>query len=426
MFNTDALYSRISKLKDRIAIRIQEVNKHFKIPINIDKIKPSEVGSLFLQILGFKPKYKAKDNVQSTITTNDQALRDISFTIEKGSVVCLVGPSGSGKSVLLSILAGVMLPTSGRIEINGLVSSLLNVGNNLDSQLTAYENIKKYQQTVHFAHVDTDSYMQEVIAFAELEGFIHVPVKTYSTGMRMRLSIALALHGQRDIFLIDDVLAVGDIAFQRKCVEHLHKLKSLGCTLVLILSDESLIHQLASSVAVFNNGRLCSYETKDQWLLNQKPKDTTDLTWQINSYLPQNDLISFYAISVYLDESHCVYLSLEFRTKVGSLQCRPLLDVTQGKVVLYRSLAPQSLNLTKPCQFCCKIEIPTNMLNDGTYEIMCGVIVAHNNTIYSLKAFDAVIFKLYRGIDSANKIISNTLFRVPAFWDVEQVISEKI
>lgn len=412
-----------------IAIRIQNLNKSFNMPLNMDDLKPRDAWNILLSILGINSKNSIKNKVQITSMINNQAIRNVSLDIKEGSVVCLVGPSGSGKSVLLKILAGVIPPCMGRIEIKGRINSLLSIGDNLDSRLTAEENIQHYLEILRIPKVNFASYVNEIIEFAELQGFERVPVRTYSTGMKMRLSIALALHGNASIFIIDDVLGVGDIAFQQKCVERLYALKNTGCTLILSFSNEMLIRQLASCVVTLNDGCICANNTLEEWLARQHMVGTAAIEWQIAKHFPENNLITFEEVSVNLrkeDNQDYVCLAVTFRTKVNALQCRPLIDVMWNKTVLFRSLAPKNTNIDSQCQFICKTEVPTYLLNNGIYKIMLGILITYNNVIYSLKAFDAITIMMQRNIKISEQMEAMNMIAIPVSWEMERIASETI
>src|SRR5262245_5906930 len=217
--------------------------------------RPREAWRSLLHIAGIEPKTPPIDDKQR-ITTPGHVLRDVSVDIDQGSVTCLTGASGSGKSVLLKILGGVLAPTTGRVEIYGQVARLLTIGDAVSPQMTAHENIRYSPVYRSATPADAERFETEVIEFADLQGFEHVPLRTYSTGMLMRLNVALTLCSTHPIMLIDDVLAVGDIAFQQKVVGKLHALKNDGRTLVIASSDDVLVQRIATRVLKLGNGRI--------------------------------------------------------------------------------------------------------------------------------------------------------------------------
>lgn len=395
-------------MKNAVAIRIQNLSKSFSAPINIDGTKqPSEAWRTLTKILGIKSKSQP---LKVTMSAN-QVLQDINLEIEVGSVICLNGRSGSGKSVLLKILAGVLAPSTGRIELYGQVSSLLSIGDNLNPQFTAYENFKRYQQTLRISG-DLDACFVEAINFAELKGFEHVPVRTYSTGMRMRLSIALALFGNPSILLIDDILGVGDIAFQQKCIARLYALKEEKRTLVIVLRDENHMQQLATQIITLSAGRITEHQSPLQW-----DEKIADIEWKITSDLPHNEVIAFRSISVNTEhEANKLnfYLSFEVESDTD-LFCRPLIDIKHNKVILLRTLYPQNFALEANKRVNFTVKIPLHIFNSGNFIIMCGLVAFARNTIYSLKAMEAVNLCVRR-----EGVVKN-FFKLPHLLEVEQI-----
>lgn len=162
------------------------------------------------------------------------ALRDVSFTVEQGEAVGLVGPNGAGKSTALKLISRIIEPTAGRVAVNGRVGALLELGAGFHPDLTGRENIFLNGSILGLSRAKIQSKLDDIIAFAELERFIDMPVKHYSSGMYMRLAFSVAIHTGPEILLIDEVLAVGDISFQRKCIEQIKHLQNQGVTIVFV------------------------------------------------------------------------------------------------------------------------------------------------------------------------------------------------
>jgi ABC-type polysaccharide/polyol phosphate transport system ATPase subunit len=153
------------------------------------------------------------------------ALRDASFQVKKGEMLGVIGPNGAGKSTLLKLIARVLEPTSGTITAQGRVGALLELGTGFHPDLSGRENIFLNGTLLGLTQREIQQRMDEIIAFGELEHFIDIPLRNYSSGMQMRLGFAVAVHVNPDILLIDEVLAVGDEAFQRKCLRQIHRLR---------------------------------------------------------------------------------------------------------------------------------------------------------------------------------------------------------
>jgi lipopolysaccharide transport system ATP-binding protein len=172
------------------------------------------------------------------------ALRDISFTVEQGETFGLIGPNGAGKSTILKLIARILDPTSGRIWIDGRVGALLELGAGFHPDLTGRENIYLNGSILGLSRPEIRRKMDEIVAFAELDRFIDVPVKHYSSGMYVRLGFAIAVHTDPEILLVDEVLSVGDLAFQQKCLDRIHELQREGVSIVLVSHSLDVVRQM--------------------------------------------------------------------------------------------------------------------------------------------------------------------------------------
>jgi len=184
------------------------------------------------------------------------ALRDVSFAVEPGAALGLVGRNGSGKSTLLSLVAGIIKPTSGRIAVEGTVGSLLELGAGFHPDFSGRENVLLTGSVYGLPKRYILEEMDEIVAFAELERFIDLPVRTYSSGMYMRLGFAIATHLNAQVLLLDEVFAVGDEAFQRKCFGKIFEFKSRGGTIVFVSHDASAVERLCERAVLLREGRV--------------------------------------------------------------------------------------------------------------------------------------------------------------------------
>lgn len=206
------------------------------------------------------------------------ALKDISFEVKQGEVIGIIGRNGAGKSTLLKILSRITEPTEGRVTLRGRVGSLLEVGTGFHAELTGEENIYLSGTILGMSSAEISRKFDEIVAFAEVEKFIHTPVKHYSSGMYMRLAFAVAAHLEPEILLVDEVLAVGDAAFQKKCLGKMGEVSKEGRT-VLFVS-----HNMASIKALCNRGIYLSHG----YLLDQGPVDRI-----VSNYLVGNKINQF-------------------------------------------------------------------------------------------------------------------------------------
>jgi ABC-type polysaccharide/polyol phosphate transport system ATPase subunit len=186
------------------------------------------------------------------------ALRDVSFEVPSGQTWGLVGVNGSGKTTLLKVIAGILRPTDGRVVTRGRIASLLELGAGFHPELTGRENVYLNASILGLSKKETDRYFDEIVGFAELEDFIDNQVKHYSSGMFIRLGFAVAVHVDPEILLIDEVLAVGDEAFQRKCLDRVTEMQREGRTILFVTHAMQLVHQICSSAVLLNRGRMHS------------------------------------------------------------------------------------------------------------------------------------------------------------------------
>ena len=261
------------------AVTITDIGKQYKIGEKV------EYGSLREDITNF-----VKNGVKKIISNNGDykkvkkdksedlfwSLRNVSFEIEKGEIIGIIGRNGAGKSTLLKIIAGITEPTEGRIDIYGRIGSLLEVGTGFHQELTGRENIYLNGAILGMKRSEIDSKFDEIVEFSEIEKFIDTPVKYYSTGMRVRLGFSVAAHLEPEILLIDEVLAVGDAAFQKKCLGKLDNVASSeGRTVLFVSHDMAAIQSLCDRVVLLENGRIFSQGPTEEVI--QQYLTTTEL-----------------------------------------------------------------------------------------------------------------------------------------------------
>jgi ABC-type polysaccharide/polyol phosphate transport system ATPase subunit len=185
-----------------------------------------------------------------------QALRDISITVEPGDAVGLVGRNGSGKTTLLRVISGIIKPTTGHVEAGGRIASLLELGAGFHPDFTGRENVYLNGSIHGLSRARVREVMDEIVAFAELEQFIDLPVRTYSSGMFMRLGFSVAAHIQSDVLLLDEVFAVGDESFQRKCFGKIAEFKNRGGTILFVSHDAQAVERLCDRAVLLRQGEV--------------------------------------------------------------------------------------------------------------------------------------------------------------------------
>lgn len=242
-------------MKVPFAIKTERIAKHYRLGTNpnvnrtLRDVIVDSVGRL-----GQLARGNGNSNVESV--TDLWALEDISFEIQPGEVVGIVGRNGAGKSTLLKVLARITEPTRGRVEIFGRVGSLLEVGTGFHPELSGRENIFLNGSILGMSRKEIERKFDEIVAFAELERFIDTPVKRYSSGMYVRLAFAVAAHLEPEILLVDEVLAVGDAAFQKKCLGKMSDVARHGRTVIFVSHNTAAMLNLCDRGILIDRGRI--------------------------------------------------------------------------------------------------------------------------------------------------------------------------
>lgn len=184
------------------------------------------------------------------------ALHDINLEIERGEAVALIGVNGSGKSTLLKVIAGVLHPTTGSVQVHGSIAPMIELGAGFDPELTARENIFLNGAVLGHGRKFMEAHFQSIVDFAELWNFVDVPVKNYSSGMVARLGFAIATEVSADVLVVDEILAVGDFRFQQKCKERISQMMENGTTLLFVSHNEEQVKELCKRAVWLRHGKL--------------------------------------------------------------------------------------------------------------------------------------------------------------------------
>ena len=242
--------TRLDYLVNRIAIQFESVSKIFKAQRN----RPRSFQEVVTSLGHRRPVQEETFWV----------LRDVSFSVSAGETVGLIGENGAGKSTALKLMARTVLPTSGTVTLNGKVSALLELGAGFHPDLSGRENIYLSGSLMGLTRTYLRARFDEIVAFSELEPFIDMPVKHYSSGMYMRLAFSVSAHVDPDILLVDEVLAVGDQAFQAKCLRRISQLQERGATILIVSHELGTIDRLCQRVIWLDEGRVCGDGQPDE------------------------------------------------------------------------------------------------------------------------------------------------------------------
>jgi lipopolysaccharide transport system ATP-binding protein len=234
-----------------VAVRVHELGKQFRIGRDrgYKTLRESLVSTLTAPI-------RRSESDKRSATEAFWALRDVSFDIEHGQVVGIIGRNGAGKSTLLKILSRITEPTSGRVEITGRVGSLLEVGTGFHPELTGRENIYMNGSILGMRRREIERKFDEIVAFSEVEKFLDTPVKRYSSGMYMRLAFSVAAHLEPEVLIVDEVLAVGDAQFQKKCLGKMGDVARQGRTVLFVSHNMPAVEKLCGRGIVLREGQV--------------------------------------------------------------------------------------------------------------------------------------------------------------------------
>ncbi len=372
------------------AIHAEHVSKQYRIGVREryktlrDTVTDFAVGL----IRRFNSWGQTASNRENTIW----ALKDVSFEIQPGEVVGIIGPNGAGKSTLLRVLSRITEPTEGEVRIHGRVGSLLEVGTGFHPELTGRENIYLNGAILGMQKEEVNRKFDEIVAFAEVEKFLDTPVKRYSSGMYVRLAFAVAAHLESDILLVDEVLAVGDAAFQKKCLGKMGDVAHQGRTVLFVSHNMPSITMLCNRALLISSGALIqdgpSAKVVNSYLA--KISAASGQKWDDPNTAPGTDLIKLCSVramdirgetreTFHLDEE--VYIELTYWQLRPGLKTHPGYHLynAQGVMVFvsndFHDL--EWVDVPKDCGlYRSTCRIPASFLNEGTYVLDVAVALA--------------------------------------------------
>ena len=218
--------------------------------------KRYQVGTIHHRLGDVLPKLFGRRGAEAKAETQFWALKDVSFHVRKGETLGIIGRNGAGKSTILKLLSGISKPTEGTLAIHGKLAALIEVGAGFHPDLTGRENVFLNGTILGLKRRQIRALFDQIVSFAEVERFIDTPVKRYSSGMYVRLGFAIAVHIRPEILLIDEVLSVGDMAFQQKCLQRIHELKQDGTTMIFISHNLNAIQRICDRALLLQDGQL--------------------------------------------------------------------------------------------------------------------------------------------------------------------------
>lgn len=353
---------------------------------------------------------------QDSLTASQEdfyALRDVSFEIKQGDRVGIIGRNGAGKSTLLKILSRITEPTSGKIEITGRVASLLEVGTGFHPELTGRENIYLNGAILGMGKAEIKRKFDEIVAFAEVERFLDTPVKRYSSGMYVRLAFAVAAHLEPEILIVDEVLAVGDAQFQKKCLGKMEEVGKEGRTVIFVSHNMGAIANLCTKGILLDKGNLRLAGNAAEvinFYTEYGMQVSSEVAWGSQKTAPGDDVVRLASVRLLSDGETTSMPSIDraivLETTYWNLKPGKTLCVSFHLYDRYGNCAFAAGNLPAGTLeedewggkqhpvglYCATCTIPANFLNDGLYSVT--LILLSEVTVIHLFIKDLIIFEV--------------------------------
>jgi lipopolysaccharide transport system ATP-binding protein len=418
------------------AIIVQGLSKRYRIGKRID---PAHSRIDALRKLASPFSYLLSTLREPSEDETLWALRDVSFSVEHGQALGVIGKNGAGKSTLLKILARITEPTEGRAILDGRVGSLLEVGTGFHPELTGRENIYLSGAILGMKRAEIDQKFDEIVAFAETERFLDTPVKRYSSGMYVRLAFAVAAHLEPEILLVDEVLAVGDAAFQKKCLGKMGDVATQGRTVLFVSHNMVAVQTLCQRAIWLDGGRIVQEgeagEVVAKYLATGK-QAISEQHWPDLEQAPGNDQVRIHRLRVYpaggeMDDPITMETPLVVEVEYWNLQPDQVINsclhfYTEHMVVAFTSSPNDNealqTNRPKPAGLFREVcYVPGNLLNSGVYRLWLLMIADTSRLVFRME--DCLAFEvLDLGVRSGNWYGREPGFVRPILeWDTQLV-----
>ncbi len=401
---------------DDVAVRVENLSKRYRIGEKVSyRALRDEITRLFTAPFKKSKKGSTGEKENGHIL----ALKDVSFEVKRGEVLGIIGRNGAGKTTLLKILSRITEPTEGYAEVHGRVGSLLEVGTGFHPELTGRENIYLNGSILGMKKAEIDRKFDEMVAFAELKKFIDTPVKYYSSGMYVRRAFAVAAHLEPEILLVDEVLAVGDFAFQKKCLGKMENIAGEGRTVLFVSHNMSAIQQMCKRVILIDQGRIIddgeSLKVVNRYLGNIFSNVKTEQVWEDKETAPGGNRVRLRRACVRPEDgvpTDTIYVTtpivLEFEYWNLIPDVRLNLTVAlfnEDGVFVFASVPLQEPVWDgKPFPaslFKTTCHIPGAFLNNGVYFVRMQIVEDHMTQLFVDP--EVVIFEVYDSVEMRSK-----------------------
>ena len=381
-------------------ITIENISKKYYLGQTHTNLLSEKIGNGLRKIYGkLRKDNPLHDRKKISLKNEIWALKDVNLEIHEGEVVGIIGRNGAGKSTLLKILSRITEPTTGRITYEGRVGSLLEVGTGFHSELTGRENIYLNGSILGMSRAEINHKFDEIVSFSEIEQFLDTPVKRYSSGMYVRLAFAVAAHLEPEILIVDEVLSVGDAAFQKKCLGKMQDVSTGGRTVLFVSHNMTAVRELCKKAIWLDGGRVVSSGNTDAIVsqyLQENAKSIHEQIWPDPDTMQENDKVRLRRARLSAgEESGSISIHTPIRIEIEYWNALPDAELLtslylyklDGTCVFNSDSSPRVYPRGIVREIC---HIPGNLLNDGTYRIAIMIVKDRFHGIY--RQDDVLVF----------------------------------
>jgi len=374
-----------------LAIQVERLGKKYRIEtpqVPYRTLRDGVMGVLTRSLRRFRNSTSPKQNSEIL-----WALKDVSFEIKHGEVLGIIGRNGAGKTTLLKILSHITEPTEGRAILHGRVGSLLEVGTGFHPELTGRENILLNGAILGMKREEIKKRFDEIVAFAEVEKFVDTPVKRYSSGMYLRLAFAVAAHMEQEILLVDEVLAVGDAVFQKKCLWKMGEVSKVGRTVLFVSHNMAAVKSLCRRAIWLDQGQMIKFDDANSVVpeyLQRGVQFSYEERWNDPSKAPGNEMVRLRRASIQpLNHGQAIAITVDTPIQLvfefWNFLSGAVLNFTMHLFTLegeYVMVVGSDAKTRRTGLVRGTVVIPGNMLNDKTYTVSLQIVKDTSITLY--------------------------------------------
>ncbi len=391
-----------------LSISVENLSKQYRLGVIGNRTLYEDLNRWWARVRGLPDPLAKIGEVDHGNRTDGLlwALRDVSFQLQQGEVLGVIGRNGAGKSTLLKILSKVTGPTTGQIKLRGRIASLLEVGTGFHPELTGRENIYLNGAILGMSRNEISKKFDEIITFSEVEKFVDTPVKRYSSGMYVRLAFAVAAHLDPEIMVVDEVLAVGDAAFQRKCLGKLSENAGEGRTVLFVSHNMAAINRLCSRAILLDKGQLIadgpSAEITAKYL-SGAAEESGVREWDLKD-APGTEEVRLVGVGLYgndgvsksvFDVHEEIYIRLSYRVGAPNISFRCALVFSTQGVAAFSSVEPVELERPEIGLYSSVVKVPPHLLSESEYSINVSAFTSAGAKKHYVSLRSVINFQVY-------------------------------